>query len=612
MNWMTEETRRSSDEGAAEDKGRQVWRELVAPALPTPVYALAPAPGRLWAGGLGGIACYRPAADAPSEKAGNWEAGPVLLPPAPVTVLWAYGNLLLAGGNGGLAYSLTGGAGWQRAEIEDGSVGVTALAPSPGFASDNTLLAGTLANGVLRSSDGGRTWRNVSFGLQSQEITDLLWLDRLTVLAATDEGVYRSRDGGRGWRRVLESSEGVVEALTRFPSGGVLAVLESGALLQANAEGEGWQPLPAVDGLEGVQPLSLFTSEAGTLLLGTQRGLLRSTDGGSHWQTVDGRPVHICRQGQGRLYAGSDGGVLVSEDDGQHWRELPPPPLHDLLRLQPQGERLWLLGTHTAPLQARLRLDGTSEGTEWRRLEGLTLPLTGWAALDEEALLLAGPEGLLRLWPASGEHQLLLAEPLEGNTLITWAGAGRARHIWVASGDGRRLWHSADDGASWRQLTPPFGVALLAALQATPEHLVAATYDPRQYHVCLWYSADDGSNWIRGLEADTNWPLVASCAEPLALGVGNILLLATPDGNWRRSAVGHGGGGIRRVVSCQWADRRLLFVLAGGGIFRSDDLGQSWQAQHEGLPLVRIADIACTSTRLWALLSGGVICQRSL
>ncbi|MBX5457616.1 MAG: hypothetical protein IRZ31_11995 [Thermogemmatispora sp.] len=599
--------------GRGSESDRQPWRELMTPALPTPVYALAPAPGRLWAGGLGGIACYRAASEKPGEvEAGTWEPGPVLLPPAPVTVLWAYGNLLLAGGNGGLAYSLTGGAGWQRSEIEDGSVGVTVLAPSPTFGSDNTLLAGTLANGLLRSSDGGRTWRNVSFGLQSQEITDLLWLDRLTVLAATDEGVYRSRDGGRGWRRVLESTEGAIEGLTRLADGGVLAVLDNGTLLRAEAEGEHWQPLTSTDGLAGASPLSLFTTEAGTLLLGTQRGLLRSTDGGRSWQTVDGRMVHICRQGQGRLYAGSDEGVLVSDDDGQSWRALPLPPLHDLLRLQPQGERLWLLGTHTAPLQARLMDSEAGETAEWQRLQGLTLPLTGCAVIDDETLLLAGPEGLLRLWPASGEHQLLLTEPLEGNTLITWADSGQARHIWVASGDGQHLWHSANDGASWRQLTPPFGVTLLAALQATPEHLVAATYDPRQYHVCLWYSTDDGSNWIRGLEADTNWPLVASCAEPLALGVGNILLLAMPDGSWRRSPVGHGGGGIRRIVSCEHAGQRLLFVLAGGGIFRSDDLGQSWQAQHEGLPLVRIADIACTSTRLFVLLSGGVVSLRRL
>jgi photosystem II stability/assembly factor-like uncharacterized protein len=574
----------------------QAWRPLEAPLVPSPVLALAVGHGRLWAAGVGGVA------SAPLEGAGEaWEVAGALQALAPITALLFCGERLLVAGNGGLLSRdpREEDGLWRRAELEDGQVAVTALAAAPAGAGEPPLLAATLTSGVMRSVDGGRTWRNASFGLQSLEATALLWLDGETALAATVEGIYRSRDGGRGWRRVLASDEGAVEALARLPTGEVLAALEGGRLV-TSPDGVAWSPLPALPAAS--QPLSLTATARGTLLLGTLAGgLLRSLDGGRSWRAVCERPVHVCLAGAGagaqRLYAGSDAGVLVSDDDGASWRRLAMPPVHDLCSLLLLGERPLLRGTCCGLWEAR-------PAGGWAPVVDLAEPLLAAQVLDERRLLLAGERRLLALAPETGEREWLLEEG--GLSLITTAERAGARHIWVASADGRRLWHSADAGVCWRALTPPFGVLPLAALQATPELLIAVTYDPRQYRVCLWSSADAGASWTRGLEAETGWPLVATCGRPLALGIGNMLLLDTPAG-WRRLPVGHGGGGIRRILAWEQGRERRLFVLAGAGLFCSRDDGESWQAVHDELPWQRIVDVACSASRLVVLLSGGAV-----
>ena len=119
-----------------------------------------------------------------AEGQETWEPGVATLSLAPVTALLALDGLLLAEGSGGIAYSYNNGRTWQQAELEDGVVSVADFAASPKFASDRTIVAATLTNGIVRTNDGGCTWTNASFGLGSLEVTALFWVSGMTVLAA--------------------------------------------------------------------------------------------------------------------------------------------------------------------------------------------------------------------------------------------------------------------------------------------------------------------------------------------------------------------------------------------------------------------------------------------
>ena len=75
------------------------------------------------------------------------------------------------------------------------------------MAKNMSILVGTIGQGIMRSADGGDSWRRVGIdqGLHSDALVRCL--SNLpgqpeTVFAGTDKGLYRSGDAGQSWQRV--------------------------------------------------------------------------------------------------------------------------------------------------------------------------------------------------------------------------------------------------------------------------------------------------------------------------------------------------------------------------------------------------------------------------
>ena len=134
--------------------------------------------------------------------------------PPPPAKEWPTFEVVFAGTERGLYRSPAAGLGWQRvAGVDDA---IQALAVSPQFHSDGTVLAGGEAGGLLHSNDGGRSFTPVE-GFTARADA-LLALHAGGWLAATPEGVYQSTDA-RTWALLpdsppalclLEVGEGVV------------------------------------------------------------------------------------------------------------------------------------------------------------------------------------------------------------------------------------------------------------------------------------------------------------------------------------------------------------------------------------------------------------------
>ncbi len=199
------------------------------------------------------------------------------------------------------------GATWTRANLDASTEcwfintsRVTSIHFDPRDA--DTIWITVEIDGVIRSTDRGRTWQLIIRGLHDNDTHDLVFRDhpdgRRTILCSTEDGVHRSTDNGATWEQLTipqarwdyfrslkqpaENSDTVIASVGDKPSG------EAGDLLISRDFGETWEVCqmshPANSTL-----WSIGTNAADTSLLfaATIFGqIFRSTDGGASWQKM--------------------------------------------------------------------------------------------------------------------------------------------------------------------------------------------------------------------------------------------------------------------------------------------------------------------------------------
>src|SRR5215469_8445567 len=225
---------------------------------------------------------------------------------------------------GGVWKSTDAGATWKPLFEHEttSSMGAIAIADSD----HNVIYAGSgeacirgnmsYGDGVYKSVDGGRTWKNV--GLRDTQHIGALIIDpkdpNIVFVAALghaygpspERGIFRTRDGGRTWEKVLYKDD---------HTGGIDVVFDphNANILFASL----WQVMRTPYGLDSGGPGS---------------GLYRSIDGGTTWKHLEGSGlpdgimgrigVSVSGADPTRVYAlieAEKGGLYRSDDAGEHW-----------------------------------------------------------------------------------------------------------------------------------------------------------------------------------------------------------------------------------------------------------------------------------------------------
>lgn len=165
---------------------------------------------------------------------------------------------------------------------------------------DDTIWITVEIDGVIRSTDRGKTWELIIRGLHDNDTHDLVFRDyddgSRTILCSTEDGVHRSTDNGASWEQLqipeakwdyfrslkqpAENSDTVIASVGDKPSG------EAGELLISRDFGESWEICALSDAANSTF-WSIGTNAADTELLfvATIFGqIFKSTDGGASWQ----------------------------------------------------------------------------------------------------------------------------------------------------------------------------------------------------------------------------------------------------------------------------------------------------------------------------------------
>lgn len=337
---------------------------------------------------------------------------------------------------------------------------VNALLVLPGGA----VLAGTDGAGVLRSEDRGSTWQPSNAGFAERFVSQLLFDGPRLVAGLLGDrqhsGVLVAPRFDGPWTRLargLEGRELTSLALVPSPDGSseALAGTDRGLYLSVSHCGE-WRALPLVaDGIDESGHVAAVAAVGPRLFLaGTERGLLRSADGGQTWTR---RVLGLASRVTALAVSPSDREVVLaatrlalhrSADGGQTWQEVAAAPLDvpvASLQFLPDGQGV--LGTSTRGLVL-----SRDQGRSWMRRGG-GLPLSNVSSV---AVL---PDG----------------------------------HSLVASDfDHAALYLSRDGGQNWERLPdaglPTPRVFAVAADPTVPDRVVAAPTSGG-LHVLQWPSA---------------------------------------------------------------------------------------------------------------------------
>ncbi len=205
----------------------------------------------------------------------------------------------------------------------------------------STVYICTEATGVLKSTDGGETWREINEGLDARTAAKVE-IDSVTAylyLGTYYHGIYRSTNGGESWQKISNNiNQANCEDLSinRHDSDS-LYVASIGGVYRSVDGASSWQNVeldfPFYETrANGVQidpydPNYVYVSFYDYRGLG-EGGIFRSTDGGETWDMfTNGLPeggyygkfaVADYGDGSRRLFLGAVG-LYYSDDLGENW-----------------------------------------------------------------------------------------------------------------------------------------------------------------------------------------------------------------------------------------------------------------------------------------------------
>jgi photosystem II stability/assembly factor-like uncharacterized protein len=208
--------------------------------------------------------------------------------------------------------------------------------------------------GVVRSDDGGRTWRVQNTGMPQTAATHIL-RDPAGTLYVTGfgRGVFKSVDGGEQWAlknagieggqpfawRLARDTKGTLYlVVARRSDDGSFANAGDGALYRSTDGAERWTRMPLPRGVNGPSGLAIDPQDPGRLYLAAwarstpqgaeDGGIYLSTDAGATWRRVLEQDQHVYDvtidpHDPRLLYAaGFEASAWRSADRGLTWRRI--------------------------------------------------------------------------------------------------------------------------------------------------------------------------------------------------------------------------------------------------------------------------------------------------
>ncbi len=340
-----------------------------------------------------------------------------------------------------------------------------------------------------------------------------------------------------------------------------------------------WQaikgPWEQMQGPYGGAVWAIVIASDGTLFIGTNNGVYRSTDGGDSWREIN---VGLTRLSvgslvitrQGSILAATDGYLFRSQDNGDTWNEVYRKyatrnalalGLYDRIYLAATG------GVYYSP----------DDGITWNRT-ALTEPIVisiVAQTVDSVEVVCAGTvkRGIFRTtdggesWQSAGLAGIQIPSLAVSNDGL------------LAAGTEYGVYLSSDNGQSWYRTPMPKSYIYVYALTFGANKEILAGDSGGIYR-----SINNGQTW-------TEHDFVQSTIQSLAINAENHIFAGTAtSGIYRSKDLAKNWDAINRGLAnttingfALTPDGMFYAASRGGGIFRSFDNGSTWEAYGKGI-----------------------------
>lgn len=516
--------------------------------------------------------------------------------------------------------------------------GVSSLATVEG--DSGALWAAAEGAGLWRSVDAGVSWQPVptpqsstAFGV----VTDPS--DPRVLYSKGTGGVAKTLDGGASWKVVSSVPVGGFAIAPSAPATLYLAsqrgsVAQDSTLSRSDNGGATWRPLaplppqpPGVSwsvyeiDVDPADPNHVFAPASSVGIDGSP-ALLRSTDGGSSWTSIDVEDlggfiakITFDRSGSGVLYGLISQGLVRSHDQGATWEHaiagLPADGGFTDLVLDPASGALLLAasGTFDQPVGQIWR--STDGGSSWTKVLERSAPIQP-LALDRAhpGRLYAGAQDVgLLVSTDSGQHWQVANPgflPVSASNLIADLRAPGTLYAQVSSQFGPHLTPSfppeqfartQDGGATWETWMPRnddgTDFSFVANLVADP--FAAGSLYSTHFSEFFSQSVDGGRTWHTNGRLPAGFSgIFEMIADPFRAGVllvisesnsssGDVVLRSADAGKSWTKVLNLGTG--THFIEGLFADPApagALYAGGQGGFWRSLNGGRTWTFRSLG------------------------------
>lgn len=173
-------------------------------------------------------------------------------------------------------------------------------------------------NILYQSTDGGRTWQDISYSLPVNEQPEGFFAGASDVYLRVNEEMYSSKSNLKTpvWKKenTLDSRSSSIV----FNPSGTMAFNYEGRIYQKALASGTWNPV--YPNFKKHTMNSIFETQDGAIFIGSENGLYKSVDYGKSWKYILNEGwVSTIIQSEGVLIATGQQGIMRSTDNGEHW-----------------------------------------------------------------------------------------------------------------------------------------------------------------------------------------------------------------------------------------------------------------------------------------------------